>query len=111
MKIVINNCHGGFGLSHKAIMRYLELKGVKFEHKKTKYTVWPDEYTVEGENFYDHNIPRNDPLLVQLVEEMGESINTAYSRLKVVDIPDDVEWEIDEYDGLEWVAEKHRTWS
>lgn len=26
------------------------------------------------------------------------------------DIPDDVEWEIEEYDGLEWVSEKHRTW-
>jgi hypothetical protein len=28
----------------------------------------------------------------------------------VVEIPDGVEWEIAEYDGLEWVAEKHRTW-
>jgi len=31
--------------------------------------------------------------------------------LKIVDIPDGVEWEIEEYDGMEWVAEKHRTWS
>jgi hypothetical protein len=29
----------------------------------------------------------------------------------VIEIPDDVEWEVEEYDGLEWVAEKHRTWS
>ena len=27
MKIVINSCFGGFGLSNKAIKRYLELKG------------------------------------------------------------------------------------
>jgi hypothetical protein len=27
-----------------------------------------------------------------------------------VDIPDDVKWEIEEYDGNEWVAEVHRTW-
>ena len=31
-------------------------------------------------------------------------------RLGTVEIPADVEWEIGEYDGLEWVAEKHRTW-
>jgi len=34
-----------------------------------------------------------------------------YSELKVVEIPDDVKWQLEEYDGLEWVAEKHRTWS
>ena len=33
------------------------------------------------------------------------------SRLKVVEIPDGIEWQIEEYDGKEWVAETHRTWS
>ena len=33
------------------------------------------------------------------------------SDLKVVEIPDDVEWEIEEYDGNEWVSEVHRCWS
>jgi len=28
-----------------------------------------------------------------------------------VEIPDDVKWHIHEYDGLEHVAEDHRTWS
>ena len=32
MKVVINKCFGGFGLSEKAILRYAELKGL---------TVWP----------------------------------------------------------------------
>ena len=32
------------------------------------------------------------------------------ANLKMVEIPDDVEWEIADYDGKEWVAEKHRTW-
>jgi hypothetical protein len=55
-----------------------------------------------------HQIERNDPALVQVVEEMDA--NSTYSQLKVVEIPDDVEWDIEEYDGTEWVAEKHRTW-
>jgi hypothetical protein len=45
-----------------------------------------------------------------VVEEMGENVNTRFSELKVVEIPNDVEWQIEEYDGAEWVAEKHRTW-
>lgn len=28
MKIVINKCYGGFGLSHKGIMYYTKLKGM-----------------------------------------------------------------------------------
>jgi hypothetical protein len=45
------------------------------------------------------------------VEELGEAANGSYARLKVVEIPDDVEWTIKEYDGDEWIAEKHRTWN
>jgi len=32
------------------------------------------------------------------------------SSLKVVKIPNNVKWEIEEYDGSEWVSEKRRTW-
>lgn len=28
MKIVINRCFGGYGLSHEAIMRYLDLRDI-----------------------------------------------------------------------------------
>jgi hypothetical protein len=31
---------------------------------------------------------------------MGDEANGRFSELKVVDIPDDVEWQIDEYDGF-----------
>jgi len=30
--------------------------------------------------------------------------------LRIIEIPDGVEWQIEEYDGDEWIAEKHRTW-
>jgi hypothetical protein len=47
---------------------------------------------------------------VQVVEQMGDAASGSHSELAIVEIPDDVEWEIDEYDGREHVAEKHRTW-
>ena len=57
------------------------------------------------------DIARDDPRLLQLIEELGEDVNGSCASLKVVEIPADVEWEIKEYDGSEWVAEVHRTWS
>jgi len=53
---------------------------------------------------------RDHALLVRVVEELGDKASGRCADLKVVEIPDDVEWEIDEYDGSEHVAEKHRTW-
>jgi hypothetical protein len=49
--------------------------------------------------------------LVRVVQELGEKADGFCSKLKLVDIPTDVQWTIEEYDGMEWVAEKHRTWS
>lgn len=95
-KIVINRCHGGFGLSDQARDRYCELAGI---------TRQGNEY------FFDYDIDRDSPHLVQTVEELKEQADGRFAQLKVVEIPDDVEWTIDEYDGLEWVAEAHRTWS
>ena len=46
-----------------------------------------------------------------MVEEQGDAINGAFSDLKVVEIPDGIRWYIDEYDGMEHVAERHRTWN
>jgi hypothetical protein len=91
-KIVINACFGGFGLSTKAFERYKELKGV------------------DDKRFYDRTILRDDPILVQIVEDMGDEASGGYAELRVVEIPDDVEWEIAEYDGYEHVAEAHRIW-
>jgi hypothetical protein len=48
--------------------------------------------------------------LVQIVEELGEKANGFAAELKVVEIPEDVEYTVEEYDGIEWVAEVHRTW-
>ena len=91
-KIVINNCHGGFGLSEKALELYYERMNIK------------------GTNFWDRSIPRDCETLVQIVQELGKKADGDFSELRIVEVPEEVEWQIDEYDGQEWVAEKHRTW-
>jgi hypothetical protein len=53
---------------------------------------------------------RSDSLLIQVVEEFGDKADGACASLEIVEIPDGVEYEIQEFVGLEWVAEKHRTW-
>lgn len=54
---------------------------------------------------------RTDPILIRVVEELGEEADGMCARLKIVEIPDGVEWVIDEYDGNETIDEKHRSWS
>ena len=94
MKVVINNCYGGFSLSDAGIARYLELA----------------DLVITGD-FYDRDIPRDDAALIQVVQELGDGANGYCADLKIVEIPNDVDWYIEEYDGNEWVAERHRTWS
>ena len=141
MKLVINDCYGGFGLSRTAIRAYLKRKGKEvYFYKQTKYnhndgideftkifepkketivysftkdlgetfTEWPKK---DGSYFYDRNISRDDQDLVAVVEELGDKANGDCGKLKVVEIPDGIEWTIDEYDGIEHIAESHRTWS
>lgn len=93
-KLVINTDFGGFGLSKRAWERYCQQKG--WDHT--------------DENMHDHMIERDCPILVDIVETMGAAANGPYSRLKVVEIPADVFWELGDYDGREWIAEQHRTW-
>jgi hypothetical protein len=134
MKIVINTTFGGFGLSHKGIMRYAELKGIKLYSREgyfseEYYLVEPEVYDkiyekckvngivngiYEESNdlcFYEHNLERNDPILVQVVEELDEESWGKYAELKVVNIPDNIEWYISDYDGVETIHENHEMWS
>ena len=140
-KVVINACHGGFGLSHKGILAYLEQSGQQvWAEANEKYSglipftyyLVPPEHRVQGtpDNwhdmtleqrqahnatysetvFHDRDLARDDPCLVQVVEQLGAVANGRHADLKVVEIPDDVNWYIEEYDGKEWVAERHQTW-
>ena len=140
-KIVINKS-AGFGLSHKAIMRYAELKGIKltayvYEYPNNKWERYDtfkhddayetshrldyfidvnkeiiayDEYD-NNKYFADFDIMRTDPMLIQTVEELGADANSDFSELKIITIPDDVDWYIDEVEsGSEIVRERARWW-
>ena len=76
MKIVINDCFGGYGLSEDFVDKY----GKEFRELK-----------------------RNDPELVAAIEEFGEEESSDYyAKLRIVEIPDDcTDYYVYEYDGAE----------
>lgn len=99
MKVVINRCYGGFGLSEEGVEYYSRLK----EENGFGYA------TARATSVYGFS--RNDPYLVRTVEELGSEVaSDGYAKLKVVEIPDDVKWEIEDYDGMEVVKEVARKW-
>ena len=53
---------------------------------------------------------REDPVLIECIEELGEKANGKYSRLEVVEIPDGLDYVIDDYDGIETLHENVRCW-
>ncbi len=132
-KLIINACHGGFGLSHEAILKYAEIKGITlypdleyglyhyYKVPKAEYQKAMEESLINCGSykevnsrdlyFSDRDIARDDPILIQLVEEMGEKVNGRFAELKIVEIPADVNWEITEYDGYESAEEIHRSWN
>ncbi|EOH94807.1 hypothetical protein [Enterococcus pallens] len=150
MKIVLNKCYGGFGLSHAAMMKIFELKGItvfpyvcKINYDSDGETIYTysrmkgdfepiglmehvsyfqidpevDSYTVTSEQYYssddkydekdlDYSYDdkkRTEPELVKAVETLGALASGKYSNLKVVEIPDNFEYRIDDYDGIEKV--------
>ncbi len=111
MKIVINKCYGGFGLSEEAVLLYSKKKGLNIIVQRNKGLKINHYYLNEkkdGNYFSERDIQRNDPTLIEVVEELGIKANGSCSELKIVEIPDDMKWEIEEYDGKEWVSEVHR---
>ena len=78
MKIVINDCFGGYGLSENFLTKY-------------------------GKEFT--GLTRNDPRLVAAIEEFGEDKSSGYSaKLHIVEIPDDcTDYYVEEHDGAEYI--------
>ena len=121
MKVVINEDFGGFGLSDKAFEMLLDKKGIEWEKVNTGKTfgfdrisyfhkghAGDDKYYISDYDYYEN---RSDKDLVEIVERLGSAADGKFSSLKVVEIPEDIDWQVMEYDGREWIAERHRTWS
>lgn len=135
-KVILNKCFGGFGLSKEAYELYAKKKGISVFHyiqenlKKEIYTYATDDnrtfdfyFTKDfGDNVYisDEDFKeyflnldekfREDKTLIEVVEELGEKANAFYSNLKIVEIPDDLDYVIDNYDGIETLHQKVKEW-
>lgn len=134
MKIILNKCYGGFGLSKEAYELYAKKKGLTlypyYDSSKDNFTTlkkgdssFLTYYFIEdfgdevfknkmdwSKNLYLNYEYRNDPILIEVVEELGEKANGRFSNLVVVDIPDNIDYVIDDYDGIETLHENVRTW-
>jgi hypothetical protein len=86
MKVVINECYGGFSLSQEAWELYKNRGG-----------------TAENEMdiCYRHDNYRNDPILVSVVEDLREAADGRFAELAIAVIPDEYDYWIEEYDGWE----------
>lgn len=130
MKVVINGCYGGFGLSSEAILALIKMNSpildkVPFGEKggwnkkeftknfKEGYKEWIFNGIIADDNYvysFDCSGNRSHPDLIKVVEELGEKANGTCAKLEIIEIPDDVKYEIDEYDGSESIHEVHRSW-
>lgn len=90
-KVVLNKCYGGFGLS-EAAYNYLGLKWDNYGFK----------YSQENE--------RTDLRLVECVEKLGKRANGKYAKLVIVEIPADLDYVIDDYDGIETLHQRVQEW-
>lgn len=129
--VVINVCYGGFGLSEAAIRRYAEIKGLTLYPEESRVSGWlttwwivptserigiiptDDWYSASladrqaSNRAYDKfvltpsDIDREDPALVQVVEELGAAASGPHAKLVIQDLDRGTAYAIDEYDGLE----------
>ena len=83
IKILINAQYGGFSLPRNILL--------KFGYSDS------------------HLVQRDDENLIKYIEENEIKTNVTCS-LKIVQIPSNIDWKIEQNEGLEWVAEKHRIW-
>lgn len=136
MKVILNKCYGGFSVSPKVYELYAKAIGKKTYFYNMQYSdgivkyiktdeptffsscflrdygdvVQENEINWTKENLHIDGDYREDEKLIKIIEELGEDANTQYSNLKIVEIPDGMQYVIDDYDGIETLHEDVETW-
>jgi hypothetical protein len=108
VKVALNDCYGGFGVS-KALFDELGFKWTSrnigdFECGYLRN----EDFGIESDNYKAY---RSDPRLIAAIEKIGvEKASGSLAKIRIAHIPDGVEFEFTEYDGIESIHEKHRSW-
>ena len=115
-KVVYNNCYGGFGLSHDAVLLYAGLAGfeiswiekwsLKHYFKGSADGMSLEEAYKKLKDFSPSNLDRHDPILVEVVETLGKDANGQCADLRIYELSGN-KYRIDEYDGNESVHENY----
>ena len=101
MKILINDCYGGFGISLEAELLYLQKKEISYELLEENFG--KGKYLINGEENYLH-LSRTDEVLIEVVEEIGsDRASGIHAELSIEEIPDGADYSIHEYDGTEYI--------
>lgn len=115
MKVVINDCFGGFRLSDKAAKLCIDRGMTCSEdyHDNTDFKYTPgDSYSEYFAYDCDEKSFRTNPIVIEVVEKLGREADGPCAELSIVEIPFDSTdgWYIHEYDGRETIEENHRSW-
>ena len=112
-KVVYNNCFGGFSLSTEAVLLGRQLSNnPKWGGVVLKGEKWNDGTVNEGTLFDSHHInddiPRHDPILIQVIETLGtDKASGRFADLVITEVAG--LYRISEYDGNETVEEPSTT--
>lgn len=93
-EFLINKSYGGFGYSQNAVDEY--------NNRMLKLD--PTFRIVRSQCPDFQDIPRDDPIMLQVVKDIGHNANDRWSALQIVSIPEEyyISVEIETYEGFEW---------
>lgn len=101
-KVVYNDCYGGYSLSREAILLGRKISG---DPTWGGVCIIGDTYENGDPVAYDYGyvyeLPRHDPILIQVVEELGEKASGSCAKLRIQTVSS--LYRIEEYDGHETV--------
>lgn len=142
VKVVVNKCFGGFGISIEALKELVKRKAACVDATKPSKWYggrdgwekkWQEDFSRYSDigdgmmacpygfnifkdgNLYSlsdryQNSTRTDKDLIGVVEMLGAKAFGDCAKLEIVEVPADVQWEINDYDGMESIHELHRSW-